>query len=131
MRTSNAALQSRAQEQASPRNRVVYTYDVPQILHRGDDPVTSVGLVELSADEEMLATKRARNDGVRLAYELAKQSLVEVNSKPVSVVDGSSDTVWNRMSPQVRNLVLQAFAELHTPPEGAIEVFLKSRQARV
>jgi len=116
-------------ERAGQRaSRPVYVYEVPENV--GGD-VTVVGLVELTAEEEVLATKRAKNDPIRLAYELAKQCLVEVNGQPVKLADGSADTAWGKMNPKVRNLVLSAYAELHSPPEGAAEDFLRSRQVRV
>lgn len=113
--------------EAAQRGRAVHTYEVPAIIE-GD--VRTVGLVELTADEELMATKRSRADNVRLAYELAKQSLVEINGQQVTTADGSSDKAWTTMPPKVRNLVLQAYADLHAPPEGAIEGFLQTRQSR-
>jgi hypothetical protein len=35
------------------------------------------------------------------------------------------------MTPKVRSLVLQAYAEIHAPPEGAAEGFLRSRRLKV
>jgi hypothetical protein len=69
------------EEAQKPRQRPVYQFEVPEQLANG---VTSVGLVELSADEEIMATKRSRGDTMRLAYELAKQALVEVNGAKVA-----------------------------------------------
>lgn len=112
----------------SNENRVIHVYDIPAPMANG---VQKVGLVELTAQEELQATKRSHGDSMRLAYELAKQSLVEVNDQKVSLADGSADEMWNKMSPKVRNLVLTAYADLHAPPEGAIEGFLKSHQQRV
>ena len=108
--------------------RAVFTYTVP--VGMGGD-IKSVGLVELTASEELMAAKRASGEGARLAYEMAKTSLVEVNGSKVGLADGSADSAWNKMPPKVRNLVIQAFASLHAPPEDDAASFLASRQVRV
>ena len=109
-------------------NRPVYTYTLPAGIADG---VTSVGLVALTADEEIMAARRSGNDTFRLAYELAKTSLAEVDGKPVGLADGSVDTAFNRMSSKARNLVLRAFTEVNSPVEDDVTGFLKSRQVRV
>jgi dihydrodipicolinate synthase/N-acetylneuraminate lyase len=112
-------------------SRPMYEYTIPESM---GGKVKSVTLIELTAHEELQATKRAgsANDAMfKLAYELAKQALVEVNGEKVGLADGSVDTAFNSMSPGVRNLVLQAYAELHSPPEGAAEGFKASRKVRV
>jgi hypothetical protein len=107
--------------------RVVNTFDVPPGI---SSAIKQVGLIELTADEELMATKRSRQDNVRLAYELAKQSLTEINGNKISIADGSADKAWNEMSPKLRNLVIRAYAELHAPPDEEADDFLKSRKAR-
>jgi len=106
-------------------DQVIYTYDVGENLH---PDIRSVGLTELSAEDEIAATRRARGDQIRLAFELAKQSLREVNGKPVKLADGSADKAWNSLGARLRNLVLQAFTEIHTPEEGVIDTFRASRK---
>jgi len=108
--------------------RPIYSYAIPASIADG---VTSVGLMELTAHEEIMSTKRASGDAFRLAYELAKQSLCEVNGQPVSLADGSVDTAFDKMPAKVRNLVLRAYAEIHTTNEDVAADFLKARQVRV
>lgn len=117
-------------ERAEPRApaREVHTFDVPSEL---DLTVTSVSLVVLSAEEELQATKRCRNDQFRLAYELVKQALYAVNGQRVQLLDGSADKAWNGMHPKLRQLVLMVYADMHAPPDGAADAFLKSRRVRV
>ena len=115
-------------ELAAIQARAVNVYDVPKTVVQGDNAITSIGLVELTAHEELEAAKRAHGDSSRLAFELCKQSLVEVNGTKVGLADGSADSVWDRMSPQVRNLIMSAYAELHAPPPGAAEDFLRTRK---
>lgn len=105
---------------------VVYTYDVPEAI--GGEEIRSVGLVELKAEDEIAATKRARGDQIRLAFELGKQSFRYLNGERLSLGDGSADRAWNALPSKVRNLVLQAFTEIHTPEEDVIDSFRASRR---
>jgi len=107
--------------------RPVYTYEVPKHLANG---ITSVGLVQLTAHEEMLAAKRASGDTIRMAYEQVKQAIVEVNGERVSVADGSADTALEKMDPKLRNLVMSAHAKLHAPSDDEVNDFLNSRAVR-
>ena len=66
-----------------------------------------------------------------MAYELAKQSLVEVNDKVLNEGDGTKDRAWIDMKPKARNLVLVAYNELHNPDDENVADFLNSRQAVV
>ena len=113
----------------SKPSRPVYVYDVPTTL--GEGGIETVGLVQLTAREEMMAAKRAGSDAIKLVYEQVKQALVEVNGEKVGLADGSADTAFDKMNPMVRNLVMTAFAQLHTPPEEATVGFLQSRIVRV
>lgn len=108
--------------------RVVYEYDVPKSI--GGENMTTIGVVELTAEEELMATRRARGDSIRLAFELAKTSLYEVNGERISHADGSIDKVWNEMPPKLRNLALQAFTELHSPDDDATSGFKASRRIK-
>ena len=105
--------------------KVVYTYQVNNDLH---PDIETVGLSELTAEDEISATRRARGDQIRLAFELAKQSLREVNGEQVRLSDGSADKAWNSLGARLRNLVLQAFTEIHTPEEGVVDSFRASRK---
>lgn len=111
------------------KDRPIYVYDVPPECE--DAEVKMVGLVQLTTGEELMAAKRAHGDNFKLAYELAKQCVVEVNGDKVSVGDGTVDIAWNKMAPQTRNLVMGEYAKLHAPPEGAEEAFRKSRRVKV
>lgn len=110
--------------------RPTFTYNVPESIARSVN-IKTVTLVELTADEELFATKRSNNNPIRLAYELAKESLRAVDGKPVSTGDGTADLVWNRMGAKLRTLVITAYNELHNPKETEGADFLKSRQVSV
>lgn len=108
--------------------RAHHVYDVPKNAEAG---FTSVTLVELTAEEELQATRRARGDVVRVAYELAKQCLVAVDGKHIGLEDGTVDEAWAKMGPKLRTLIMTAYAELHTPAESDAGNFLKSRRVRL
>lgn len=110
--------------------RPIHTYTVPMGLAE-ETGIQSVGLVELNAQDELNAAKRAKGDTTRLAYELSKAALAEVNGQKLSFGDGSLDSAWLRMHPKIRNMVLAAYGDLHAPPEGSVDDFLKSRQVKV
>lgn len=108
-------------------DRVIHEYDVPASI--GGD-ITQIAIIELKASEELQATRRARGDSIRLAWELAKQSLYEVNGERVQVGDGSSELAWNRMNPKLRNMTLLVFGEHHAPEEDTLAGFRESRRTR-
>jgi len=128
MTESATALHERAQAQAKPA-RPVFRFTVPGSLQK--EGITEVGMVQLTSNEELQATKRARNDTHRLAYELAKQALVEIDGTRVTAADGSIDTAWERMHPKLRTLVMTAYGELHAPEKEDIDSFLKSQRVEV
>lgn len=109
-------------------SKVVYEYKVPQKAGRGE--ITSVGLVELTASQEIEATSSSRTDTSKMAFELAKRSLVEVNGEKFPDLV-TAERVWNRMPAKVRQLVMNAYVEIHNPQEEDTADFLASRVAKV
>jgi hypothetical protein len=112
--------------------RPVYVYDLPASLRPYANGVTAYGLVELNAEEELMATKRARGDAVRLAFELSRESLRTVLKGTVATRvncgDGSTDAEFLKMHPKVRALVMTAYADLHNPSQADANSFLQSRR---
>lgn len=110
--------------------RAVYEYDVPLSLQI--EGISAIGLVELTANDELMAANRASGASVQLAYELAKESVrlaVRGNSRQnVSTADGTADVLWAKMGAPLRSLVLQAYAEIHTPRREDVSSFLASRR---
>lgn len=115
---------------AAADERALHEYKVPEKLGSRYG-VRSIAVVELTGEEEILASKRAHDDRYRLANELAKQSLAQVNGQRVSLSDGSTDRWWRQMGPKVRTLVIQAYADVHAPDEGDTSGFLASRETKV
>lgn len=110
--------------------RAVNLFDVPATIAE-ESGVKEVGLVQLTSDEELLCFKRAKGENAKLAMELSKMALVEVDGKALNSHDGSIDTFWKDADPKLRQLVLTAYAELHAAPEEEQAAFLKSRRTRV
>jgi hypothetical protein len=110
--------------------RLVYWYDVPLELAESTG-VRSVGLVELTSGEELMAGRRATS-AVQLAYELAKECLRHSDDALLSTADGSLDAWWARRTPgmsQLRALVVTAYGQIHQPKTPDTEAFLSSRRA--
>lgn len=116
------------EQAARVAKRPTYLYDVP----KGVDPnVQEIGLVEVTAEEELMAAKAAGREEARIAYELVKHSLISINGQPISTIDGSADAAWQNMTAALRQLVLGAYSEIHTPADGAAAAFLKSRRVKL
>ena len=108
------------------KERALHVFSIPAKLAEKIG-VNNIGLVELTGEEELMVTSRARNDVARLAYELARESLRMINDKPVSTADGSADKAWNTMHPQVRGMVVQAYSDVHNADSTDVQAFLESR----
>lgn len=117
------------QQQGTVGHRQMHLFTIPASLQGFG--IKSIGLVELTAEEEIMATKRCANDVARLAFELAKESLRQVDGKPVSTMEGTVDRLWNRMHPKVRNLVVAAYGQIHQPEGNETAGFLASHQVQV
>ena len=115
-------------EAVSAPVRTVHTFTIPKGLAT---EVQTVGFHQLTTSEERQALKAASGDTAKAMYEQIKHSIAEVNGKPVSVADGSTDKVWETMDPRVRTLCMAAYQKLHIPENDAVEDFLKSQAHRV
>ena len=110
--------------------REVYVFDVPD-GYQSDLVKKEVGLIKLTGGEEAEATRKAEGDSIRLAFELVKQSVWEVDGKPLKRFEAEDEKVWNDMDPRLRGLLLSAYGELHTPPEKVAANFLKGMRTKV
>ncbi len=128
MQSAKTIDQQLDEQAARVAKRPTYLYDVPE----GVDPqISEIGLVEVTAEEELMAAKAAGREEARIAYELVKRSLCSINGHPVSTVDGSADKAWDEMGAKLRQLVLGAYSEIHNPQDGAAAAFLKSRRVKL
>lgn len=109
-------------------DRVIHRFSVPESI---PGEVRSLGLVEITADEELKAEARCKGASDKRAAEMAKQALVEVNGEPVGFADASVDKAWNAMHPKVRTLLASAWVRLHLANDDEVESFFASRTSSV
>jgi hypothetical protein len=120
----------------SPRsNRPTHTYDVPP---RGWAIVgiKSIGLVRLTADEEIAVLQKARSsaklgDAVRVQYELAKAAIVSIDGQALRQHTEALEVAWNALTPPARTLLLRAYQDLHAVDEDITADFLKGKTTTV
>lgn len=112
----------------SDKKRPLFVFQIPDNLLEEADGIKSVGIIELRPREEMMASRRAQNDGARLAFELAREALRRVNDRAVSTGDGSTDTVFDNLHPKIRTLIVTAYSSVNTPKDEQVATFLQSRQ---
>lgn len=107
-----------------------YQFTVPPALQKreGGLEIKTITIRELSPDDELQATQRAKGDAIRLAFELALQSLCQVNGTAVSLVDGTSERMWRAIGPQLRNLVVSAYSSQFMATQDDAALFLSSRK---
>lgn len=116
-----------AEAQAALERRVVFTFKVPEKLAAAEG-VSSIGLVRLTSEEELDITDMAGPSGKasKVVRESILRTLVRVNDKKVTHVDGSADIAYKEMSAPIRVLALSAYHQLHAPKAEDSESFLKS-----
>lgn len=108
--------------------RVIHRFKVPDSIP-GD--VRSIGLVEITAEEELQAEQRCKGASDKRAQEMAKQAIAEVNGAAVSLVDGSVQQAWNGLHPKVRTLIASAWVRLHLANDSEVDDFFASRTSSV
>ncbi len=110
--------------------REIYMYPLPKSC--ATEACSSIGIIALTANEEEMAYRRApRNDAIKLATELAKAALAEVNGAKVSLANGSADSAWTAMTPKQRQLAITAYGDVHNASKEDEDSFLQSRTVRV
>jgi len=109
-------------------DRVIHRFKVPTTII---GEVREIGMIELTADDELAVEQRVRGANDKRAHEMAKASLAEVNGKPVSLADGSADKAWASTPPKVRVLIASAWVKLHLANDEELEDFFASRTSGV
>ena len=109
-------------------NRVVHRFKVPDSI---PGEVRSLGLVEITAEEELQVEQRCKGASDKRASEMAKQAIVEINGEPVSLLNGTVQQAWNEMHPKVRTLLASAWVKLHLANDDEVESFFASRTSSV
>lgn len=123
------SMQDRVQQATADEVRQVHTFDFPKGVATAD--AKSVGIHEITADEEVMGTTRAKGNAARVGYELALQALAQVNGKPVNLADGSADKAWKVLSSKQRLLVVAAYNQVNAVEEDELQGFLKSQRVQV
>lgn len=107
------------------RPRAVHTFTIPSSL-RAHATFDSIGLVELTGEEELTAQKACGGEIIHLAHHLAKASWRFAGDKKLSFADGSIHKEWSSLHPKIRTLVIRAYHSIHNPGDDAVEDFLSS-----
>ena len=110
------------------QDRVIHRFSVPDSI---PGEVRSVGMVKMSAEEELRVEQRCKGASDKRAQEMTKQSLVEVNGQAVSTADASADKAWATMHPKVRTLLTTAWVKLHLAEDTEVDSFFASRTSSV
>lgn len=110
------------------QDRVIHRFTVPNSIP-GD--IRSVGMVEMTAEEELRAEQRCKGASDKRAQEMTKQALVEVNGEPVGFGDGSIERAWVGLHPKLRTLLATAWVKLHLAEDSEVDDFFASRTSSV
>lgn len=112
------------------RPRTVHTFTIPVSL-RGLAGFESIGLVELTGEEELTAQKACNGEVIHLAAHLTKASWRFAGAQKLSYADGSIHKAWSALHPKIRTLVIRAYHSIHNPGDEEVEDFLSSREMNV
>jgi hypothetical protein len=114
------------------RDRPVFEYTLPDEMKGQDEYVKqSIGLVKLEMSEEIAASERANGNQAKLAYAWARFSLVEVDGRKLNKAEAEDETILEHCDPQIRELILSAYADMSTTEAGVTKKFLGSRKMKV
>jgi len=107
-------------------DRVVHVFDIPP-KYQTDNGITSFGLVELTAKEDLKAKRRYKGDIFKLQDELIKMSFYEFNDKKISPAEPHRiESFWNNMPNRLRTMVIACYQKINEPDEEDLESFLGS-----
>lgn len=109
---------------------VIFTYKLPKSV-ADRCKVETVGIRELTGQDEVDAGRRSRGDQAALAFELAKASLCRAGERAISLADATTDRFWNELGPQGRRLVITAYTRVNNPQDQEVTDFLSSATTTV
>lgn len=111
--------------------RAVHTFTVPESLRNGNDPnPAKIGMQQLNADQELMASKSGKFDYMKAQYAACKLSIVEFDGKRLPP-DETVDVFWDKADPKLRSLLLQAYNKLSSPSDEEDAAFFKSEEVKV
>ncbi len=112
-------------------DRVVFEFDLPPEIAGTDDYIKkSVGMVKLKLSEETKCGERAGINVTALSYLFAKAALYEVDGRRLNKGEAEDDKVFDNCDPTIRQLILEAYADISTPSGGASKKFLASKKMK-
>lgn len=127
--------------QSQPKaKRQIHTWKIPKGV---PGSIRKIAMVQLAVNQQFDAAGIAGTSQTKFITELAKASLVgyaeDADAEKftmVSLGDGSADKLWKPfeeggMHSKLRELVLLAYKEIHTPSEEDNDAFLKSAEVTV
>ena len=129
MNNQPASLESFQAAAEELKNRTVYTFTVPPKLVKATG-ITTIGIVALTGQEIIDATNASAGNQIRVAFEMAKKSVVEIDGKRLPVDD--EDVFWSKpKNAKLRTLVMSGYAEVNQPKDDDVASFLGSVEVRV
>ena len=114
-------------------SKAIHTYTIPESLRNGSNGAANpsrVGMQQLNADQELMASKSGKFDYMKAQYAAAKLSIVEFDGARV-LPDGTVDIWWDKADPKLRSLILQAYNKLSSPSAEEDTTFFGSEEVRV
>lgn len=113
------------------QSRAVYRYSIPESLRGQQNVPKKVGMIQLSADQELMASRVGKFDFTKAQYAATKLSIVEFDGRPVDQANAEVDKFWERVDPRVRALLVQAYTKLSSPTKEEEDAFFGSEEASV
>lgn len=128
-------------EHVPQATRAAHIYAIPDSIGRVEIDgrhYNLIRLVELTANEELIAINRSGGSPVKIAYELAKESFRafgdgstndphKIAWKELRSHDGTVDRAWELMPAKVRNMIVSAYNDIHVAAEAESKSFLSSK----
>ncbi len=109
---------------------VVYNYKLPASLQRPGCAKT-VGMRELTSEEEIRAIKLGDFDYMRAQYEATKMAICVLDGKPVDVANNEADVFFEQIGAKGRTLLMKAHNKLSGPSKEEETDFFKSEAVAV
>jgi hypothetical protein len=112
--------------------RVIRELTFPDSLRKADSALpATISMKQLSADEELMASKLGRGEYIRSQYAAIKLSIVALGGKPVNYSSTELEVFWERCSPKVRTLLMDWYVKETTPLREETDAFFKSQVVKV
>jgi hypothetical protein len=117
-------------------SRDSFDFTVPDSIREarkkmGIDIPKVITLRELTANDELQASRVGKFDLAKTRYDSVKRAIAEFDGRPVSYADDEIDRFWEQCGAKLRTLLLTAFETMTAPTEEEQESFLTSKKERL